>query len=96
LQTGRLTQVSCRSRLTIGRGFPVMATTSVHGSPGRTLVSRNSRVNSGGVWPAAAVLTVLCEDSTSLVLTMCFSAPVLTDSEAKQRADPAELDAFTT
>ena len=80
----------------MGRGFPVMATSRVHGSPGLTLVSRNSRVNSGGVWPTAAVLTTLWDDSTRRVLTMCSSAPVLTDSDAKQRADPAELDAFTT
>jgi len=36
-------------RLTVGGGLAVMATSSVQGSPGRTLVSRNSRVNSGGV-----------------------------------------------
>ena len=73
-----------------------MTTSSVHGSPGLTLVSRNSRVNSGGLCPAATVFSVLWDDSTRRVLTMCFSAPVLTDSDAKQRAEPAELDAFTT
>ena len=63
--------------LTVGGGLAAMVTSSVHGSPGRTLVSRNSRVNSGGECPAATAgpLTALRDDSTRRVFTTCFSPP---------------------